>query len=360
MYQEVKEIIEQAPQMSVLHQESINTVRVATFKIGNQITIYGAALRMGVGKSIVDNAGSGGIFCHINHSYGFVDSYGKDYLGNKYIATTYEIENDDCASSYFRKSNTVITLNSNRRSECRGCLFCPNNLELNSEDMNLNTSEKILSHFKEIMGRRNIENLAEIERITICTGCFGSEEKALRHLIRVYDVITALGFKGKFHYIGSEILSDDAFDVIYKNVKKFMYTFTVECFTNREKMLNRIKSNISIEMYLNNMRKCKKMGFDTNIIYVLGLDPLDKTIEGLGYFIQESSLFPLINIFQPHVPEHYDLLSPDAHSMDYYLAVRKFVEYKYKDTGIRPQSWECYRPLWYYKFDEEKLNCIRI
>lgn len=81
----VEEIIEQSPEMSVLHQESINTVRVATFKIGNEITIYGAALRMGVGKSIVDNAGSGGIFCHINHSYGFVDSYGKDYLGNKYI-----------------------------------------------------------------------------------------------------------------------------------------------------------------------------------------------------------------------------------------------------------------------------------
>lgn len=81
----VEEIIEQAQEMAILHPESINTIRIATFKIGQDVTIYGASLRMGVGKSVVDNAGSGGIFCHVNHSYGFVDSYGRDYLGNEYV-----------------------------------------------------------------------------------------------------------------------------------------------------------------------------------------------------------------------------------------------------------------------------------
>lgn len=33
--------------MSVLHPESINTVRLATFKIQNEVHIVGAALRMG-------------------------------------------------------------------------------------------------------------------------------------------------------------------------------------------------------------------------------------------------------------------------------------------------------------------------
>lgn len=81
----IEEIIEQASEMSVLHQESINTIRITTFRIGQDVTIYGAALRMGVGNSVVDNAGSGGIFCHINHLLGLVDSYGRDYLGNNYI-----------------------------------------------------------------------------------------------------------------------------------------------------------------------------------------------------------------------------------------------------------------------------------
>lgn len=80
----IEELIEQASEMAILHNESVNTIRIASFKIGQEITIYGAALRMGIGQSVVDNAGSGGIFCHINHIYGFVDSYGRDYLGNEY------------------------------------------------------------------------------------------------------------------------------------------------------------------------------------------------------------------------------------------------------------------------------------
>lgn len=81
----VEELIEQAPEMSALHKESINTVRIATFTIGEDVIVYGAALRMGVGDSVVDNAGSGGIFCHINYEYGFVDANARDYLGNKYV-----------------------------------------------------------------------------------------------------------------------------------------------------------------------------------------------------------------------------------------------------------------------------------
>lgn len=81
----VEELIEQAPEMSIIHKESINTIRIATFRIGNEITIYGAAMRMGTGDAFVDNAGAGGIYCHVNSLYGFVDSGARDYLGNEYV-----------------------------------------------------------------------------------------------------------------------------------------------------------------------------------------------------------------------------------------------------------------------------------
>lgn len=45
--------------MSVLHPESINTLRLATFRVKDDVVIYGAAVRMGTGSAIVDNAGSG-------------------------------------------------------------------------------------------------------------------------------------------------------------------------------------------------------------------------------------------------------------------------------------------------------------
>ena len=81
----VEELIEQGEEMAVLHRESINTLRIATFKIKDEVIIYGAAVRMGIGNAIVDNAGSGGIFCHVNHDYGFIDTDAKDYRNNVYV-----------------------------------------------------------------------------------------------------------------------------------------------------------------------------------------------------------------------------------------------------------------------------------
>lgn len=75
----VEELIEQGEEMAVLHRGSINTLRIATFKIKDEVVIYGAGIRMGTGNSIVDNAGSGGLFCHVNHEYGFIDTNAKDY-----------------------------------------------------------------------------------------------------------------------------------------------------------------------------------------------------------------------------------------------------------------------------------------
>ncbi len=81
----IEELIEQGEGMAVLHPQSINTLRIATFRIKDNVVIYGAAVRMGTGNSIVDNAGSGGIFCHVNHDYGFIDTDAKDYLNNRYV-----------------------------------------------------------------------------------------------------------------------------------------------------------------------------------------------------------------------------------------------------------------------------------
>lgn len=81
----IEELISQACPLATLHKSSINTVRIATFRTKTGVHIYGAALRMGKANSVVDNAGSGGIFCHINHKYGFIDTNAKDYMNNEYV-----------------------------------------------------------------------------------------------------------------------------------------------------------------------------------------------------------------------------------------------------------------------------------
>lgn len=81
----VEELINQAPELSIIHKDSVNTVRISSFKINNDVIIVGGALRMGTGGANVDNAGSGGIYATIDIEHGFVCSLARDKInGNTY------------------------------------------------------------------------------------------------------------------------------------------------------------------------------------------------------------------------------------------------------------------------------------
>ena len=80
----VEELIEQGDELAVIHKESINTVRLVTFKVNNDVHIIGGALRMGVGESTVDNAGAGGIYASIDTNAGIVNSMACDNINNHY------------------------------------------------------------------------------------------------------------------------------------------------------------------------------------------------------------------------------------------------------------------------------------
>ena len=80
-----EELIEQADGMGVLHPESINTIRILTFTTNGQVDIIGAAIRMGVGPSNVDNAGSGGIYASVDAKEGIVNSLAYNNEGDRYL-----------------------------------------------------------------------------------------------------------------------------------------------------------------------------------------------------------------------------------------------------------------------------------
>lgn len=80
----LEEVIEQDPALGMLNPSSINTLRIATVKIGNDVKIFGSAIRMGRGNSRVDNAGSGGIFAGIDSNTGIIISKGMDYQCNEF------------------------------------------------------------------------------------------------------------------------------------------------------------------------------------------------------------------------------------------------------------------------------------
>lgn len=81
----VEELIHQSPEMARLHPSSINTLRVVTFCNGGNVDILLALLRIGVGNSVVDNGGAGGVMANVDIDLGIVDSKGTNFAGSKYI-----------------------------------------------------------------------------------------------------------------------------------------------------------------------------------------------------------------------------------------------------------------------------------
>ena len=67
-----EELIKQGDALSILHPESVNTLRINTVNYGSSIEVVWPCLRMGRGDSIVDNAGAGGIFGAVDTATGAI------------------------------------------------------------------------------------------------------------------------------------------------------------------------------------------------------------------------------------------------------------------------------------------------
>ena len=80
-----EEFIRSDASLAHFHPESLNTLRVITFRRGERFEVFGAGLRVGNNGLHVDNAHGGGIFCEIDPATGVIMTDGLDEHGNSYI-----------------------------------------------------------------------------------------------------------------------------------------------------------------------------------------------------------------------------------------------------------------------------------
>ncbi len=79
----LEEMLENVEDFKKIHPESLNTIRMPTFRYGGDVKVLHPCCRFGRGKSIVDNAGSGGLICTVDPSTGKIMHVG-DERGRKY------------------------------------------------------------------------------------------------------------------------------------------------------------------------------------------------------------------------------------------------------------------------------------
>lgn len=79
-----EQFIESDEELARFHPESLNTLRVITFRNGERFEVFGCGLRVGNNGLHVDNAHGGGIFCEIDPETGVIITDGMDEHGDYY------------------------------------------------------------------------------------------------------------------------------------------------------------------------------------------------------------------------------------------------------------------------------------
>ncbi|WP_435613484.1 hypothetical protein [Streptomyces sp. bgisy159] len=149
--------------------------------------------------------------------------------------------------------------------------------------------------------------------------------------------------------------TDAAFDALAEQVTPFVLRLTAECFTRRPVMLKDTKASLLPEQMPDLLARALARGLDTSYTYIVGLDPMDRMVEGIGAMAEVSTCFPNFQVFQAHTPLMAGLRVAGAETLDYYLAARQAIEQAMAPTGLRPVGWECYRPLWYFTYAGQEL-----
>jgi hypothetical protein len=279
-------------------------------------------------------------------------------LDGRIIAEVISPTEDFCDSNYSRRNGTVLNINPNSRTSCRGCGFCYTGYQVPRDNKRMLCEIDLVEFFEDWMKANEKNNLSHLIQVAVVTGCYNSGEELVSFLLILKKVLNRYDFKGEIFYLGSQITNKEALERLI-DIQPFCYCFSLECFENRQFLLNKKKSDLGVDLIFRLMNFSKSIGYRVNFSYVLGLESLF-TME--KYFLlakQHINSFPIINTIQIHKYHSQSLLSPEAINIDYLFEARKRLELIFSDTDMGPREWENYRSLWFMEFNKEKLLGVR-
>lgn len=257
------------------------------------------------------------------------------------------LEKDTCLSTYFRNNNKVITFNSNSRSKCVGCKFC-GTYSLTDEDvLDFKTKQNVIDYFNRLLYDKNIKSMQNIENVTICTGCFESEDELINHLLMVNDSFVSMGFNGSLNYIGSQLRDYDKIKMISKTINNFGLYLTLEKFLDREKFMRPEKASLTIEKAKDLLNYCSSLNITTTFLYILGLEDLKTIKYYFDYFKDSINKFPIVQIFQNYTSFQEQYRCEEAKDIEYYIKARECIDDIFRRYKFEPKIWECFRSLYF-------------
>lgn len=264
---------------------------------------------------------------------------------------------DICDSHYLRRNGTVLNMNPNSRTSCRGCAFCYTAYQVPHDRKKLQ-SDSELDHFFECwMLQHNVSDLSHLVQVAVVTGCYEDGEEICRFLLTLKRVLCEYQFTGEIFYLGSQITSMDQLDGLVA-LKPFSICFSLETFERRN-LLRDKKRIINLRDACESMEFARALGYKATFSYIVGIESLSVIEYYVTSLREHINKFPIINTLQMHKYHQSTLMDPEAHCLEYYLETRLILERLFAKTSMRPLVWEDYRSLWFLTFNKEPLYGIR-
>lgn len=286
-----------------------------------------------------------------NDSSYYIDSDKLFYCGHE-LAEVHDLCLDTCDVSYSRGPN-LLNINSRSRGSCRGCRACVHNYKNFYDSTVIKDAENIVSieQIKRFFGtqERKGVTIPDLKQVAVVTGLFGSEESVVDHMEKLYMELSFRGFAGELVYFGCEVNSDRGLDRLSK-LGNVTLIYAVDNFTKREFILSPSKRHITLEMAKSTLLRAKQVGINTTYAYIVGIDVLNALRDGIDYFSDCITKFPIINIYQVQTGGQLSVMEPDARKLEYYLQARQVIEVCFRGSVLFPVRWENFRPLWYETF----------
>ena len=265
-------------------------------------------------------------------------------LDGQYFADTTEIIPDTCTDTYWRDGTKALTINTNSRANCHGCMFCGTYSLENDESKPLLTLDLLRAKAEELCKDTPTGDLSEVEKVGVVTGCFPNQLKLGAHLSLIRQAFSEYGFAGELQYVGSQLRDEQIIRGLLSEGDLSLY-ITLEAFTRRTMLMKRTKSSLTLDDAVELMGTAKDAGADTSYLYIAGLDPLDDMEREMPRFNDVLTRMPNIQIFQAYTPDQLPILQPDAQRLDYFLQAREIAESAYPE--LRPIPALNFRSLWY-------------
>ncbi len=270
------------------------------------------------------------------------------------VGVARKVEHDDARLGYVRGEGAGLTLNTNRRSSCVGCVFCPNTIADAGDPRSVASAADITSYLKFICVREQWRDLSSVAQVNLSTGCFGTADRAIEHLGMVRQVLDSFGFTGRLGILSSVIRSSQDFERMRSVSGECALFLTLECLERRDIILKDTKADLTPEEAIRLLARARAADVNTGVTLIVGLDQPESLVNWLRAAAPCLTDFPNLQVYQAHSPLMEIFRHPGADTLAFMLKARHLIEQISLDA--RPVWWQNFRPLWHRHYGDTWLR----